>query len=47
MYSKKEIEFVLNYFEKIEEYEKCNDILIFMKNRFDHKKGFLKQNNDI
>lgn len=42
IYSKDEIEFILSYFEKREDYEKCNIIHTFMKNRFNHKSRFLK-----
>ena len=42
IYSKDEIEFILSYFEKKEDYEKCNIIHTFIKNRFNHKSGFLE-----
>jgi hypothetical protein len=42
IYSKEEIEFILSYFEKKEDYEKCNIIHTFMKNRFNHKSRFSK-----
>lgn len=36
IYSKEKIEEVLSFFEKIEDYEKCHKLKLFIKERFNH-----------
>lgn len=39
-YDKKIIEELLSYYEELEEYEKCNKIHLFMKDRYNHSQNF-------
>jgi hypothetical protein len=40
-YEKKFISKMIQYFEDIEEYEKCQVLVNFMNNRFDHEKNYM------
>lgn len=40
LYSKEQIESVIKFFEKKEDYEKCQLLHNFIKNRFNHNLGY-------
>lgn len=42
-YSKEKIENVIRFFEEKEDYEKCHDLSIYIKNRFNHEVEYNKK----